>query len=172
MVENRLMRLFGRMDMIGLLRRLLCQKEFTKLGLYKGQLGILEYVIRNPGCGQKAVAEHMSVTAASIAKSTERMQRAGMLTKNVDEENLRCNRLYVTEKGEEVSKASREMFNKLDEKMFEGFSDEELGQLERYLERIIANLSENPEETVDFDFKKMCELRKKIQEYDKKREEE
>ena len=166
------MRLVGRMDMVGLLRRLLCQKEFTNLGLYKGQIGILEYVIRNPGCGQKAVADHMSVTAASIAKSTERLQRAGMLTKSVDEENLRCNRLYITEKGEEVAVATREMFKKLDEKMFEGFSDEELATLESFLERIVVNLSENPEEAPEFDFRKMCELRKKIQENDKKRDEE
>ena len=168
MKGNRLMRLNGRVDMIGLMRRLYCQKEFMKLGLYKGQLGILEYILCNPGCGQKAIAEYMTITPASVAKSTERLQRAGMLIKQVDEKNLRCNRLYITEKGREVSRKMRELFDRIDTRMFEGFNDEELSQFESFLDRVIVNLSENPEESGGFDFSKICELRRKIEENDKK----
>ncbi len=167
MAESRLMKLNGRMDMIGLMRRLCCQREFMLLGLYKGQLGILEYVLHNPGCTQREIADHMAVTASSVAKSTARMQRAGMLSKNVNEENLRCNKLYITDEGRRVSKQTREMFDRLDRRMFGGFSDEEIDQLEGFLNRIINNLAETPEEAGDFNYEKMSALQRRLRESEK-----
>ena len=170
MSESRLMKLNGRMDMIGLMRRLSCQREFIKMGLYKGQLGILEYVLHNPGCTQREIADHMSVTASSVAKSTARMQRAGLLSKNVNESNLRCNKLYITEEGERISRQTREMFDRLDRRMFEGFTEEDICLLESFLNRIISNLADSPEDAGEFNGEKVCALLKRLREQEKEEE--
>ena len=167
MGDERLMRLNGRIDMIGVMRRLCCQKEFIALGLYRGQFGILEYVAKNPGCTQKQIADHMAITASSVAKSTARMQRAGMLEKKIDEKNLRCNKLYITEAGRRVSEQTREMFIRLDQKMFSGFSESEIEVLEKSLDRVIDNLAEDSDDIRGFDFEKMCSLHKKLRENEK-----
>ena len=167
MAESIMMKLNGQMNMIGLMRRMCCQREFMLLGLYKGQLEILEFVLRNPGCTQKEIADHMAVTASSVAKSTARMQRAGLLSKNVNEQNLRCNKLYITDEGRRISKQTRELFDRLDLRMFDGFSEEELGQLGSFFNRIINNLADNPEETGDFNYEKVCALRKRLRESEK-----
>lgn len=172
MSEGRLMKLNGRMDMIGLMRRLRCQRELTLMGLYKGQFGILDYVLRNPGCTQREIADHMAVTASSVAKSTARMQRAGLLSKNVNESNLRCNKLYITDEGERISRQTRELFDRMDLKMFEGFSEEEIGLLESFLNRIINNMAESPEDAGDFNFEKICALQKRLRENEKEDEQD
>ena len=109
----------------------------------------------------------MAITASSVAKSTARMQRAGMLEKNIDEQNLRCNKLYITEAGRRVSQQSAEMFMRLDQKMFCGFSDGEIETLEKSLDRVIDNLAEDSDDIAGFDFEKMCALHKKLRENEK-----
>lgn len=80
----------------------------------------------NPGCTQVQVADHLRVSPASIALSTKRLQKAGYLTKEVDAENLRCKRLYISEEGQRVCAMCRERLDQIDAVAFQGFSEEEL----------------------------------------------
>ena len=42
-------------------------------------------------------------------------------------------------KGRRIVKESHKLFQSIDEKLFEGFTEEEMDQLNAYLERIIQN---------------------------------
>lgn len=57
------------------------------------------------------------------------MQNAGLLTKTVNSENMRCNRLEITETGEELCRLGRRKFDELHERMLEGFTGEEIDVL-------------------------------------------
>ena len=81
----------------------------------------------------------MGVSPASIALSTKRLQKSGLITKQTDEYNLRCNRLSATAKGIQTSEAFNEQLRQLDEKTFCGINDEERQQLSNILDRIIIN---------------------------------
>ena len=74
------------------------------------------------------------------------MQKSGLLNKEVDERNLRQNRLSITEKGLETSQKCKGIAQNLNQRMFDGFSEEELDALEAYLDRIIHNLSSDKAE--------------------------
>ena len=109
-------------------------------GLYFGQLPILESVRDNDGCSQTDIAELLHVSPASIALSTKRLSKAGLLDKKAQEGNLRCNSLMITDKGRAAVKKCRAAFDELDAKMFDGFSADDFRCLKEYLDRMITNL--------------------------------
>lgn len=106
---------------------------------YPGQYPILAYVADHEGCTQVEVAEAMMVSPASVALSTKRLQKMGLLEKQVDESNLRCKHLSVTEEGWQTAKRFHEAHMIFDEAALADFSDEELTMMAGFLERMLHN---------------------------------
>lgn len=130
--------ILGKITQVKLLKRLATQRE--DFGLYYGQFPVIETVRRHDGCTQKELADMLMVSPASIAVSTKRLEKSGLLIRKTDENNARCNRISITEQGIQVSDCCRGIFDKVDSLAFEGFSDEELDEFTAYLDRIIVNL--------------------------------
>ncbi len=128
-------------DRVAMMRRVSMGRVFGSRGLHFGQLRILEHIINNEGCTQNDIAEKLDVSPASIALSTKRLQKAGMLKKSEDNENRRCNILTVTEKGMETLECCRRDLDLFDEKIFDGINEDERIFLYDILERIIKNFS-------------------------------
>lgn len=143
----------GRMEKVNLLRRIQGQRIHRELGLYQGQIPVLDFIRKNPDCNQVDIAEKLHVTPATIAISTKRMEKAGLLTKRIDEDNLRCKLLNITELGERKCDDAYAAYSSCTDGLFKDFSDEELSQLEGFLDRILVNLArqldEDPEK-MDF----------------------
>ena len=139
----------GRLHKLELVRMLAQRNEICKDGLYAGQMPVLNYLAEHPGCTQVEMADFLQVSPASIALSTKRLQKAGYLTKEVDEDNLRCKRLYLSEQGAKVRELCREKMDLLDRKAFEGFSEEELCTLVQLIDRITINLTGEAENVVN-----------------------
>lgn len=139
-----------RLEKISIFRRIELNKLSTRAGLYLGQLPILEYIIRNDGCTQQEIAKVLNVTPASIATSTKRLQKSGLVMKKTDESNLRQNVLSVTQKGLDLSQKCRENFNEFDKTFFKGFTDQDLEKIKQDLDRLIANIAGENEITTDW----------------------
>ena len=139
----------GRLHKLELVRMLAQRNEICKDGLYAGQMPVLNYLAEHPGCTQVEMADFLQVSPASIALSTKRLQKAGYLTKEVDEDNLRCKRLYLSEQGAKVRELCREKMDLLDRKPGEGFSEEELCTLVQLIDRITINLTGEAENVVN-----------------------
>lgn len=150
-------------EKLHLIRRIIHQKSIMDFPLYPGQLHLLEFVNTHEGCTQSEVAKHLMITPASVAVSTKRMEKSGLIEKRIRTDNLRCKRLYITEKGKKLSERCRKTINELDMVMFTGFSNRELNTLKDYLDRLFENItvkySCNPD---DIDFYSMLALRKKL----------
>lgn len=109
-------------------------------GLYVGQPQVLDFVRTNPGCTQTEIANALGVSPASIAFSTKRLQATGALMKQVNSLDMRRNRLYVTPEGIESLDCFENRMSEYNEKIFKGFTEEELKQLENFSERVNENL--------------------------------
>ncbi len=133
--------IIARLMLLNLLRCRRLREKTAGGGLYDGQLPVLECLIACPGSTQIQLAERLVVTPASIAQSTKRLQRAGLIEKRVDESNLRCNRLYATESGVAVAKSYRQEFDLLDAETLSGLTAQDKKTLADLLERMIANLN-------------------------------
>ena len=110
--------------------------------LAPGQFPLLRYLVANPDATQQELSEGLFVTPASVALSTKRMQKAGLIEKHADPNNLRCNRLSVTKTGYEAFRTTCSVFDAVDEQTFRGFTNEELLDMATLADSMIANLSD------------------------------
>lgn len=118
------------------------QKAANDCGLYRGQPPILEYLKLHNGCSQKQMATALQISPASVAVSIRRMEKSGLLQRENSESDLRRNCVLLTEKGERVLSLAHTELNKLDDRLFSDFTDEEIGTLTALLCRCIGNLSD------------------------------
>jgi len=133
--------IIGRMNKLNIMHRILIHRLAMKNDMYFGQFPILEYVKRNNMCTQKDIADFLQISPPSIATSIKRMQKTGFLEKLCDENDLRCNRITITQKGIESYETCRNDFNAIDENLFKGFSEEERKTMYDYFGRMLENLS-------------------------------
>lgn len=123
-----------------LIRRGLLHHMLTQIGLHPGQPEMLFFVQQHPGCSQRQMAEDAGVTAASIAASFKRMENAGLIRRRSDTADLRCNRVYITQRGEEALQACMEKLQALNARMVQGLDAEEQRLFCRCLQKITDNL--------------------------------
>lgn len=166
MIENK--QLVGMFENIHILRGLFIRRTSEKSPLHFGQFAIMKTIEQNENCTQATIAESLGVSPASVATSTKRLQKAGLITKTVDEDNLRCKRISLTDKGRSAIENQISVFREYDELIFRNFSGEEKEVLMGFLERIVGEMRDI--EGIDGDFSNPIELcrllRKKVDDID------
>lgn len=155
----------ARLNKLYLSRRVMLNKQAMAAGLYIGQLPVLEDIRHHDGCTQQDIARRLQVSPATIAVSTKRMQKAGLIEKKVDESNLRCNSLHVTERGWAYAEQARALFNASDRQLLAGFSNAEMDTLTGYLDRMIKNIT--GEEEINLNMHEILELQKQERSIDR-----
>lgn len=170
MIDNK--QIIDTLRNIQLLRHLFIRRISENSPVHFGQVAIMKTIEQNENCTQAAIAEYLGVSPASVATSTKRLQKAGLISKTVDGENLRCKRLSLTEKGRSEIDNFKNIFKEYDELIFRSFSEEEKVMLMGFLERIVKEMRDA--EGVDGDFSDPMELclmlRKKIENIDTRKE--
>lgn len=109
--------------------------------LHKSQhrmLMVLSHMGKN--VSQRDLAERLNITPAAVAVTLKKLEKSELVERTVSEEDNRFNQVVLTEKGKKIVKESYKVFRYADEKMFAGFSVEELDVFEGYLNRIKENL--------------------------------
>ena len=115
-------------------------KLFEKVGLYPGQPQLLFSLLRKDGQRQKELAEKLKVKPATITVMINRMEKNGIIYRKSDDEDQRVSRVYLTEKGREVSKEVRELIESINNECFSNFTEEEQVILRRLLLQLRDNL--------------------------------
>ncbi len=131
------------MRMISVLHRIFIHHITADIDLFPGQLPVLEYILAHPGCTQHELANGVLVSPPSVALSTKRMQASGLLKKTTDPDDQRRNRLYVTDRGRELSQHCRNLINVLNEQMLSDFNEDELHELHDMFARMVKNLEQS-----------------------------
>lgn len=124
------------------LHRSILEQRLNKTGVYRSQHQILTVLAEHSNASQKEIAEYLNVTAATIAVSVKKLEKGGYITRIVDQEDNRFNKLCLTETGRDVVEHSWQFFKNVESQMFQDFTEEEYEVMAGYLDRIYANLSE------------------------------
>lgn len=114
--------------------------------LHFGQPRILHTILCLKSATQKEIAEAMNVSPASLSMSIKRMEKAGLLSKTRSQDDLRSNRIEVTESGRKIDETTKSAMITIDDRMLTGFTESELEQLTGYLNRMIDNFRHPGEE--------------------------
>ena len=111
-----------------------------ELGLYRGQPPLMWALVAEPGLAHSELATRLHVTAATVSKMVSRMEKLGILETRTDAEDQRISRVFLTPAGLALHARAGAVAQQLGAEAFEGFSAEDLGQLEGFLRQIQRNL--------------------------------
>jgi len=121
--------------------RKIMQSYLDETGVYHSQHRLLIKIAHTSNASQKDIAESMDVSAATIAVSLKKLEKGGYIKKEIAEGDNRLNQITITEKGKKVVEQSKQIFGLTDQKVFEGFTEEEKLTLFVLLKKLNANLN-------------------------------
>lgn len=116
--------------------------DIKGLGLSIGQPKVLDYLRENDGAVQKEIAKGCHVEPASLSTILAGMEKNGLITRKMYENNRRNLNVYMTDKGKAISEQLIEHFSNIEKKALSGFTDSEIEDFLAYLTKIHNNLEE------------------------------
>ena len=120
--------------------RILSQK---KIDVFNGAQGRILYVLwQDNGVPISELSRQTGLATTTLTSMLDRMETAGLIYRDRGDKDRRKIRIYLTEK----AKGLEEDYNSVSEEMsriyYKGFSDQEIEQLESYLEKKKKNVEE------------------------------
>ena len=133
------------------------QAQLAEVGLYRGQPPILGLLYQHDGMSQKEMAGALNLSPATMTVTLKRMEKAGLVRREMDEHDQRILRVHLSEQGRQMWLKSTEQIRAVTGELMEGFSTEERQQMHEYLCRIAKNMEravekhcmEQPDKRID-----------------------
>ena len=122
------------------------QNYLDETGVYQAQHRLLMEISHNPNASQSDIARSMDVSAATVAVSLKKLEKGKYIERETVEEDNRLNKITVTQKGNKVVEQSKQIFDMIDRRVFEGLTEEEKCTLSSLLMRLDVNLVRMEEE--------------------------
>ena len=120
--------------------RMLSQK---KIDVFNGAQGRILYVLwQDDGIPISELSRQTGLATTTLTSMLDRMETADLIYRDRGDKDRRKIRIFLTEK----AKGLEEDYNAVSEEMssiyYKGFSDQEIEQMESYLERVLKNVEE------------------------------
>ena len=120
--------------------RILSQK---KIDVFNGAQGRILYVLwQDDGIPISELSRQTGLATTTLTSMLDRMETADLIYRDRGDKDRRKIRIFLTEE----AKGLEEDYNAVSEEMssiyYKGFSDQEIEQMESYLERVLKNVEE------------------------------
>ena len=109
------------------------------LGISLTQGAALMFIAKNEGCLQKALSDEMGMNHSAVTGLVGRMKKNDLIIRKPCEEDGRASRLFLSEKGRSKLPEIFPLIGKLNDKLSDEFSDNELDTVARFLNHIIRD---------------------------------
>ena len=129
---------------IEMLRRRLIRPYFIELGLTvgQGQPRILKELREHGIMNQKELADACLMDVTTMSRTLDRMEKDGLLKRENNPASRRSWNVLLTNCGHEKADEVIKIFNKVDDVIFNGFSEEEVQTLSVMAGKVEKNLWE------------------------------
>lgn len=121
--------------------RTLSDKLMDEIAMHRAQAALLCQLFVQDGSTQSEIANQLGVQGATVTNMLQRMEEAGLVTRQRDREDNRLVRVYLTEEGRDKERSINEQFSKVEAATFAGFSDEDRALLRTLLRRMRSNMN-------------------------------
>ena len=112
-------------------------KEHSKdLKINPAEAMFLSKIYYKEGISQREIAHDLTVSEANITKTFKKLESKELVYKTIDESNNARRNLHLTEKGEKTFERCIEIFKGFDAILFEGLTEEQIGQMEEQLKKV------------------------------------
>ena len=116
------------------------QAQLAEVGIYRGQPPIMGLLYQHDGMSQKEMASALNLSPATMTVTLKRMEKAGLVRREMDEHDQRILRVHLSEQGRQMWLKSADQIRAVTEELMEGFTPEEERQMREYLYRIARNM--------------------------------
>jgi len=121
---------------------LLASDLLAELDLYPGQELLLMAVAREEGIAQGDLGDYLNVEPPTVARSLQRLERAGLVERRLNPHDGRVLRVYLTAESRALRGKIAAIWQELNNRMLKGVSDVEQAFLRRLLVQLRDNISQ------------------------------
>ncbi|WP_271000676.1 MarR family winged helix-turn-helix transcriptional regulator [Listeria seeligeri] len=114
-------------------------KKLLETGLNIGQLRYLWTLYKEDGISQESMAKRFMVDKASVTRHIKRLEKLGMIRREIDVKDRRIQRIFVTENGFMMRELIEETTADWSAMLTAGFSEAEQDSLVQLLGRLSDN---------------------------------
>lgn len=111
-------------------------------GLFSGQHHIVMSLFHDDGQTVGQIAKHLGVAPATASVSIKRMEKAGFIKREADENDARTVKIFLTDKGRDVMQNIRDKMDEQEKKITSCLSESEVAYLTDTIDKIIKNFME------------------------------
>ena len=108
------------------------------LGIKTAQLGAVFFLLEHDGCMLKEISTGLGLNNSAITTLVVRMEKAGLLTRESCSVDGRSYRIHLTNKAKSIGQKAIPVAKELNSMLAQGFSDEEIDIVIRFLDSIIS----------------------------------
>jgi DNA-binding MarR family transcriptional regulator len=101
---------------------------------------VLMTLMRNPGATQQEVAKGCFVAKSGVSMLLAKLEKTGLVRRELDEVDARIKRAYLTTKGEKIAAKTMKIQQEIVELMAKPLSDTELDTIAQVMESVSARL--------------------------------
>ncbi|MHC1694851.1 MAG: MarR family winged helix-turn-helix transcriptional regulator [Eubacteriales bacterium] len=117
-------------------------ERLEKLGMKRSFGPVLMTISHREGITQSELAAHMRLTAPSVSVALQKMEENGLVEKRSDASDQRQSRLYMTDKGRELSERTDRLFKEENSRLLSCLEEGEEQQLRSLLLKLAVKASE------------------------------
>lgn len=112
------------------------------LGINATQLHLLIEISNQCDINQENISKRCNINKGAVARSIKKLEEKGLVSRQIDENNRRQNKVSLTELGEETLKGSMKILNEWEDEIIleKGYIDKEL--LQKVLKEIAIRTME------------------------------
>lgn len=111
----------------------------SALGIKTAQLGAVFFLLGHDGCMLKEISVGLGLNNSAITTLVVRMEKSGLLTRESCSVDGRSYRIHLTKKAKSIGQKAIPLAKELNARLAQGFSNEEIDTVIRFLDSIILN---------------------------------
>jgi MarR family transcriptional regulator, transcriptional regulator for hemolysin len=110
------------------------------VGVTFGQWKVIVMLANQNGLTQKEIADRLGLEGPTLIPIIDKMEQEGLLVRKVDPDDRRNNRIYRTEKADELWDRMIECALRIREVSLRGIPEQDINIMKKVLEKIAENL--------------------------------
>ena len=121
-------------------RGIIFDQKLKPHGITMSQGFVLVQLWREDGLRQSEIANRMQVATVTVSKLVDRLEAGGFVTRRVDKDDRRSNRIFATTKGRELVKVLTSIVYEVDDIANVGINEKEVARALDVVSRMRDNL--------------------------------
>jgi DNA-binding MarR family transcriptional regulator len=116
-------------------------KRIESYNLGSGQFVALITLFGNDGISQDQMSKYLKIDKASIAKAVRPLEKEGYIRREVDENDKRAYKVYLTQKAFDIREELFEVINEWENTLLSDLSDSDKELFLKFLKKVALNAS-------------------------------